>query len=101
MTDHDINQKIENNPNVGNPQEAEPGKGASGQQWAVQTAQPTNVNDPNAEIPSNVDVEENREQVAAAAEQEEGTLPTTDGYVIDESGNLDNFAVEPPMRVEQ
>lgn len=89
----------EQDSNIGNPQDAEPGKDAGGQQWAVQTAQATNVNDPGARIPSNVDIEENKTQVKAVAEQEEGTLPTTYGYVIDESGNLDNFAVEPPMEV--
>jgi hypothetical protein len=100
MTDYTDNHTVQDSSNVGNPNEAEPGKGASGQQWAVQTAQPTDVNDPDATIPSNVDVEKNREQVAAAAEQEKDTLPTTDGYVIDESGSLDNFAIELPMRVE-
>ncbi|MDB9526028.1 hypothetical protein PN498_08525 [Oscillatoria sp. CS-180] len=93
------NKGTDQNFNAGNPQEAEPGKGASGQQWAVQTAQRTDVNDPEAEIPSNVDVEQNKAQIEAVAEQEEGKLPTTHGYVIDESGNLDNFAVEPPMQV--
>jgi hypothetical protein len=102
MTDQEINKKVENDPNVGKPQEAQPGKGASGQQWAVQTAQQTNVNDPEAKIPSNVDVEENKEQVKAVIDQERGSqMPTTDGYVIDESGNLNNFAVEPPMEVEE
>jgi hypothetical protein len=101
MADQDINKKIENDPKTGHPQEAEPGKGASGQQWGVQTAQQTNVNDPEAKIPSNVDVDENKEQVNAVIEQERGKMPTTDGYVIDESGNLNNFAVEPPMRVEE
>lgn len=100
MTDKNVKDTIENNPNVGNPKEAEAGKGASGQQLGVQMAQNPNVNDPQAEIPSNVDVEQNVEQVKAAAEQEEGTTPTTHGYVIGESGNLNNFAVEPPMRVE-
>jgi hypothetical protein len=89
-----------NQADVGSPREAEPGKGASGNQWAVQTAQSTAVNDPEAEIPANVDVEENREQVKAMAEQEAGKMPTTHGYVIDESGNLNNFPVEPPVRVE-
>jgi hypothetical protein len=84
----------------GNPREAEPGKGARGSQWAVQTAQSTAVNDPEAQIPSNVDVEENKQQVKAVAEQEAGKMPTTHGYVIDESGNLNNFPVEPPMQVE-
>lgn len=82
--------------------EAQPGKGAAGDQWAVQMAQNPIVNAPDAEIPSNVDVEMNKHQLEAAIEQEEGTdLKTTDGYVIDESGRLDNFAVEPPMYTEK
>jgi hypothetical protein len=93
-------QNLADNPNVGNPNQAEAGKGAGGRQWAVQTAQTTAVNDPEAKIPSNVDVEKNREQVKAMAEQEAGKLPTTHGYKVDESGNLNNFPVEPPMRVE-
>lgn len=85
----------------GDPREAEPGRGASGDQWAVQTAQATDVNAPDAEIPSNVDVEENIRNIQAEAEQEEGSdLPTTHGYVLDESGRLNNFAVEPPMYVQ-
>ena len=68
---------------------------------AVQTAQSTAVNDPEAKIPSNVDIKQNKEQVKAMAEQEAGKMPTTHGYVIDESGNLNNFPVEPPMRVEK
>jgi hypothetical protein len=41
------------------------------------------------------------EQIEAFAEQEEATgISTTEGYVIDESGRLDNFAVEPEMYVE-
>lgn len=81
------------------PSEAEPGRGAPGNDhYGVQTAQTTDVNNPEAMIPSNVDVEENIEQVHALEDQEAGTgLPTTDGYVVDESGRLDNFAVEPPM----
>jgi hypothetical protein len=101
MKQNDIKQNVEKNPNVGDPSQAKPGKGAGGGQWAVQTAQTTAVNDPEAEIPSNVDVEKNKNQVKALAEQEEGTLPTTHGYVVDESGNLNNFAVEPPMEVEE
>jgi hypothetical protein len=96
------NKQLHNTPPApGNPREAEPGKGASGDQWAVQTAQSTAVNDPEAQIPSNVDVKKNKEQVEAMAEQEAGKMPTTHGYVIDESGNLNNFPVEPPMRVEK
>lgn len=100
MTEENIKRSTEDNMPVGNPENAEPGKSPGGQQWGVQMAQNPNVNDPEAKIPSNVDVQENIEQVKAAAEQEEGTLPTTHGYVIGESGNLNNFAVEPPMRVE-
>lgn len=96
MSDEQPNKNI-----VGDPREAEPGKGASGDHWAVQTAQNTAVNDPEAEIPSNVDEDLNRHQLEAYAEQEEGKLPTTHGYVIDEAGKIDNFAVEPPMYVEE
>lgn len=97
MTQDELNRRN----NAGDPSEAEPGRGAPGSQWAVQTAQNTAVNDPEARIPANVDVEQNQEQLEAYAEQEEGTLPTTHGYVIDESGRIDNFAVEPPMYVEE
>lgn len=100
MKNDDIKQTVKQDPNVGDPRQAEPGKGAAGNQWAVQTAQSTSVNDPEAEIPANVDVQHNKEQVEALAEQEAGTLPTTHGYTIDESGNLNNFPVEPPMEVE-
>ncbi|MGL4882700.1 MAG: hypothetical protein ACRC8K_16835 [Waterburya sp.] len=84
-----------------NPEDAEPGKGAPGNQIGVQTAQPTAVNAPDAVIPSNVDKEENIAQLHEFEEQEEGTgMRTTDGYVIDESGRIDNYAVEPEMYVE-
>ncbi|HZG39720.1 MAG TPA: hypothetical protein VEZ50_13650 [Nodosilinea sp.] len=86
---------------VGNPKEAEPGRGAPGNQWAVQTAQSTNVNPPDEKIPSNVDVEKNLQQIENYAAQEEGTLPTSHGFVVDEAGRLDNVAVEPPMYVEE
>jgi alkyl hydroperoxide reductase subunit AhpC len=86
---------------VGDPREAEPGKGASGEQAGVQMAQNPMVNDPEAKIPSNVDVEQNERQLEAYEQQEEGTLPTSHGFVIDESGKIDNFAVEPPMYVEE
>ena len=85
------------------PSEAEPGRGAPGNNhYGVQTAQTTAVNPPDAIIPSNVDVEENIDQLEAAKHQEDDTdLKTTDGYVIDESGRIDNFAVEPQMYVEE
>ncbi|MBD1853858.1 hypothetical protein [Leptolyngbya sp. FACHB-711] len=91
------------NPNMGDPAEAEPGRGAPGDQWGVQTAQSIAVNDPEARIPSNVDVEQNIHQLEEFAKQEGGEddLHTTDGYVIDESGRIDNFAIEPPMYIEE
>ena len=83
------------------PEQAEPGKGAPGKQVGVQLAQSVNVNDPEAKIPSGADPERDREQIKAVEEQEEGTgMDTTDGFTIDESGRLNNFAVEPEMYVE-
>lgn len=84
------------------PREAEPGRGAPGDNHVgVQTAQTTDVNPPDAIIPSNNDPEMSMKQVEAFEEQEEGTgIDTTAGYIIDESGRLDNFAIEPPMYVE-
>ena len=83
------------------PEQAEPGKGAPGEQVGVQLAQSVNVNDPEEEIPSGADPERDIEQIEAVEEQEEGTgVDTTEGYTIDESGRLNNFAVEPEMYVE-
>jgi hypothetical protein len=83
------------------PEDAEPGKGAPGNQVGVQLAQSIDVNDPEAIIPSGAEPERDMGQIEAFAEQEEGTgISTTEGYVIDESGRLDNFAVEPEMYVE-
>ncbi len=49
-----------------------------------------------------MDVNQNVEQLKAAKHQEDGTdLDTTAGYVIDESGRIDNFAIEPEMYVEE
>ncbi len=85
-----------------NPSEAEPGRGTPGNQWGVQTAQTTAVNAPDAIIPSGADPEENIREVEAVDEQEQGTqISTTSGYVIDESGRLDNYPVEPEMYVEE
>ena len=84
------------------PQNAEPGKGAPGNQVGVQLAQSVDVNDPEAIIPSGADPERDMAQVEAMAEQEDGTgMDTTEGYTIDESGRLNNFAVEPEMYVEE
>ena len=82
--------------------EAEPGRGAPGDEHiGVQTAQTTAVNPPDMEIPTNNDPEMSEKQVEAMHEQEEGTgIDTTEGYIVDESGRLDNFAIEPPMYVE-
>lgn len=85
------------------PKEAEPGRGAPGDNHAgVQMAQNPFVNAPDAVIPSNNDIELNKHQIEAFHEQEEGTgLDTTGGYVIDEAGKIDNFAIEPQMYVEE
>jgi hypothetical protein len=84
------------------PDKAEAGKGAPGNQVGVQMAQTTDVNPPDAVIPSNIDVEENVEQLKEFSEQEEGTgIDTTAGYTIDEAGKIDNFAIEPEMYVEE
>ena len=88
------------------PSEAEPGRGAPGDNHiGVQTAQTTAVNSPEAIIPSNAPTELSIKQVEALEKQEEqetsgDDLITTDGYVIDEAGILDNFAVEPPIYYE-
>lgn len=84
-----------------NPAQAELGRGTPGNQIGVQTAQTTAVNPADAKIPSGADVEENIQEIKAVDKQEEGSgMTTTDGYVIDESGRLDNYAVEPEMYVE-
>ncbi|BAY85285.1 hypothetical protein NIES267_47840 [Calothrix parasitica NIES-267] len=85
-----------------NPALAEPGKGAPGNNHkAVQMAQTTAVNPPDAKIPSNAPTEQSKQQIKAVEKQEEGTMSTTDGFVIDEAGQLDNYAVEPKMYVEE
>jgi hypothetical protein len=85
-----------------NPSEAEPGRGAPGNQVGVQMSQTTAVNPPDAVIPSNTDTEKSIHEVEALEEQEEGSgMRTTDGYVIDESGRLDNYPIEPEMYVEE
>jgi hypothetical protein len=84
------------------PQEAEPGRGTPGDQWGVQMAQTPAVNAPDAVIPSNTDTEKSIHEVEALERQEEGSgMTTTDGYVIDESGRLDNYPIEPEMYVEE
>uniref|UniRef100_B8HKD3 Uncharacterized protein n=1 Tax=Cyanothece sp. (strain PCC 7425 / ATCC 29141) TaxID=395961 RepID=B8HKD3_CYAP4 len=88
-------------PSNANPQAAEPGRGAPGNQWGVQMAQNPAVNAPDERIPSNVDVEGNIQDIKAAeAEEADTDLKTTGGYVLRESGTLDNFAIEPQMYIE-
>lgn len=86
------------------PTEAEPGRGAPGDEhYGVQTAQTTAVNAPDAIIPSNAPTELSEKQLEAFEQEEEVEgegFTTTDGYVIDEAGLLNNFAVEPPMYIE-
>jgi hypothetical protein len=81
---------------------ADPGRGIpEDDHYGVQTAQATDVNAPDAVIPANTNPEQDEQQLEAFAEQEDPTgLRTTDGYVTDEAGRLNNFAVEPPMYVE-
>lgn len=88
--------------NPSDPKTAQPGRGAAGNDhWAVQTAQPTDVNAPDERIPSGVNVKQNIHDLQAAVEAEEDTdLKTTDGYVLTEAGLINNFAVEPPMYYE-
>jgi hypothetical protein len=84
------------------PSEAEPGRGTPGNQVGVQMAQTTAVNPPDAVIPANSNPEKSIHEVEALEAQEEGSgMTTTEGYVIDESGRLDNFAIEPEMYVEE
>lgn len=86
------------------PTDAQPGKGAAGDQWAVQTAQSTDVNDPEARIPSGADPQLSAEQVKAEANQEvaeSSDFKTTGGFTLDEADQLNNFAIEPPMYVEE
>jgi hypothetical protein len=85
------------------PSEAQPGRGAPGDNhYGVQMSQTIAVNSPDERIPANTNPELSEKQVNALREQEDSSdLHTTDGYVIDESGQLNNFAVEPPMYVEE
>lgn len=83
---------------------AEPGKGAAGDQQAVQLAQPVGaaIQPKGTRTMPGGDVEHNKEDIAAARESESDTdMKTTDGYVVDDSGRMNNFAVEPEMYVEE
>lgn len=83
---------------------AEPGKGAAGDQWAVQVAQPVGkaVQPEGTRTMPGGDVEQARDDIAMAKAEEAGSdLKTTDGYVVDDSGRLNNFAIEPEMYIEE
>ncbi len=62
----------------------------------------TSINAPDAIIPSGAPTERSEKQVEALQKEEdqEAGFHTTDGYVIDEAGMLNNFAIEPPMYIE-
>ena len=84
--------------------EAQPGKGAAGDQWAVQTAQATGeaVQPEGTRTMPGGDAEQAKDDIADARKEESDTdLKTTDGFVVDDSGRLNNFAVEPEMYVEE
>lgn len=89
------------------PSDAEPATGAGVDNLVgARMALGTDINNPEAIIPSNAPTELSEKQVEAFAEQEEhetggDDLITTDGYVIDEAGLLNNFAVEPPIYYEE
>lgn len=83
---------------------AEPGKGAAGNQQAVQVAQPVGdaVQPEGTKSFPGGTPEEDAADIQAAKESEaDSDLKTTDGYVIDDSGRMNNFAVEPEMYVEK
>lgn len=85
-----------------NSETAAPGKGAPGNQIGVQMAQTTAVNPSDMVIPANTDPELNQAQIDSLKSQEAGSgISTTDGYTMDESGRLDNYAVEPEIYVEK
>ena len=92
----------ENSDNV--KKSAEPGKGAAGDQWAVQMAQPVGdaVSPAGTKTMPGGNPEEASADIAAAEASEADTdLKTTDGYTVDDSGRLNNFAIEPEMYVEE
>ena len=83
---------------------AEPGKGAAGNQQAVQVAQAVGdaVQPPGTESMPGGNPEQAKSDIDAAENSEKSSdMSTTDGYVVDDSGRLNNFAVEPEMYVEE
>lgn len=83
---------------------AEPGKGAAGDQQAVQLAQPVGkaIQPEGTRTMPGGDVDKNKADIAEARKSESDTdMKTTDGYVVDDSGRMNNFAIEPEMYVEE
>ncbi|MGB3766782.1 MAG: hypothetical protein WA947_09505 [Phormidesmis sp.] len=84
--------------------DAEPGKGAAGNQQAVQVAQAVGkaVQPPGTKEMQGGNPEQAASDIDTAEASESDTdMSTTDGYVVDDSGRLNNFAVEPEMYVEE
>ncbi len=83
---------------------AEPGKGAAGDQQAVQVAQAVGravQPEGTRTFPGGTPEEDQSDIEAAKASEADSDLKTTDGYVIDDSGRMNNFAIEPEMYVEE
>ncbi len=83
---------------------AEPGKGAAGNQQAVQVAQSVGkaVQPPGTKEMAGGEPEQAKSDIKSAEESEfDSDMSTTDGYVVDDSGRLNNFAIEPEMYVEE
>lgn len=97
-----------NEPKPATPEEpSEAGAGSTGDPGvdivrAEATQVLTGINAPDAIIPSGAPAELSEKQVEIFEKEEdkEGGFHTTDGYVVDEGGMLNNFAIEPPMYVE-
>ncbi|MGJ3249821.1 MAG: chlorophyll a/b-binding protein [Elainellaceae cyanobacterium] len=79
--------------------EARPGKGAAGDQWGVQMAQPVGeAVDPEVPAVSKEGFKQGKADIKAAEQSEEGTdLKTTGGYTVSESGRLNNTPIQPPV----
>ena len=83
---------------------AEPGKGAAGDQEAVQFAQPVGraIQPPGTKEMQGGNPEQAETDIKNAEEEESASdMSTTDGFVVDDSGRLNNFAIEPEMYVEE
>ena len=84
--------------------DAEPGKGAAGNQQAVQVAQSVGkaVQPPGTKEMQGGNPEQAESDIESAEQSEsDSDMSTTDGYVVDDSGRLNNFAIEPEMYIEE